>query len=144
MIRFHVHKTLAALSLSAMLLAGCNNAEQAGTQAPPTANPASKVESNSSTGSSSNTGALLSVVSKTKAAVNKGDFAEAKKEFDGFENAWEKVEDGIKAKSRDKYNAIEKNADQIEDTLKASKPSKEKLSTALQSLEKDINAVPKS
>lgn len=143
MITSHIRKTFAALSLSVMLLAGCNNAEQAGTQAPPTADPASKVESNASASSKKGVGTLQSVVSKTKAAVNKGDFATAKKEFDGFENAWGKVEDGIKAKSRDKYNAIEKNADQIEDTLKNSKPSKEKLSTALQSLEKDINAVSK-
>lgn len=142
MISSHIHKTFAALGLSVMLLAGCNNAEQAGTQTAPTASPASKVESSANTGSKGNA-ALLNVVSKTKAAVNKGDFATAKKEFDGFENAWGKVEDGIKAKSRDKYDAIEKNADQIENTLKGSKPSKEKLSTALQSLEKDINTVSK-
>jgi hypothetical protein len=140
MIRFHSY--FAAVSLSVMLLAGCNNAEQAGTQASPTASPAAKVDSTSTaSGGVSN---LLGVVSRTKAAVNKGDFATAKKEFDGFEDSWKTVEDGIKAKSRDKYNAIEKNADQIEDTLKNSKPNKEKLSTALQSLEKDINAVPKS
>ncbi len=142
--RFHIRKILAAFSVVAILLAGCNNAEQTNTQASPTANPASKVESNSAGGSQQGVSSLVDIVSRTKLAVNRGDFATAKKEFDGFENAWGKVEDGIKAKSRDKYDAIEKNADQIQDTLKDSKPSKEKLSTALQSLEKDINSVPKS
>jgi septal ring factor EnvC (AmiA/AmiB activator) len=84
------------------------------------------------------------VVSKTKTAVTSGNFVQAKKEFNKFENAWKEVEDGIKAKSRDNYEAIEKSMDEISGELKASKPQKDKLLASLQSLTKTINAIPKS
>ena len=130
-------------SISLLTLVGCNKPEQAATETTPaaTSNSTEKVPGQKST--VSNAG-LLAVVSKTKAAVRAGNFVQAKKEFDKFEDAWKEVEDGIKAKSRDNYEVVEKSMDEISDELKAAKPQKDKLSASLQSLEKTINAIPKS
>ncbi|AFW94170.1 hypothetical protein ANA_C11392 [Anabaena sp. 90] len=130
-------------SISLLTLVGCNNPEQAATETTPatTSNSTEKVPGQKST--VSNAG-LLAVVSKTKTAVKAGNFVQAKKEFDKFEDAWKEVEDGIKAKSRDNYEVVEKSMDEISDELKAAKPQKDKLLASLQSLEKTINAIPKS
>jgi hypothetical protein len=81
---------------------------------------------------------LQTVVSKTKAAVDAGKFAMAKDEFSKFEDSWKKVEDGLKKKSPDTYKAIEENMDMVKKEIKAAKPSKTKLVSALQSLDKAI------
>ncbi|MEI6441731.1 MAG: DUF4363 domain-containing protein [Nostocales cyanobacterium ELA583] len=120
--------------ISLLTLVGCTNAEKATTET------TSVATSNSTAGNKG----LLAVVSKTKTAVTSGNFVQAKKEFNKFENAWKEVEDGIKAKSRDNYEAIEKSMDEISGELKASKPQKDKLLASLQSLTKTINAIPKS
>jgi iron uptake system EfeUOB component EfeO/EfeM len=130
-------------SISLLTLVGCNKPEQAATETTPatTANSTEKVPGQKST--VSNAG-LLAVVSKTKTAVKAGNFVQAKKEFDKFEDAWKEVEDGIKAKSRNNYEAVEKSMDEISGELKAAKPQKDKLLASLQSLEKIINAISKS
>ena len=129
--------------LSLLTLVGCNKPEQAATETTPaaTSNSTEKVPGQKST--VSNAG-LLAVVSKTKTAVKAGNFVQAKKEFDKFEDAWKEVEDGIKAKSRNNYDAVEKSMDEISGELKAAKPQKDKLLASLQSLEKTINAISKS
>jgi major membrane immunogen (membrane-anchored lipoprotein) len=136
--RFKVISTVAVISLLALV--GCSNPETATIQTNPNGSVASAPATTSTTGNKS----LLTIVSKTKTAVTSGNFVEAKKEFDEFEDAWEEVEDGIKAKSRNNYETIETNLDEVTGELKASKPQKEKLMTALQSLEKTITAVSKS
>jgi len=130
-------------SISLLTLVGCNKPEQAATETTPatTSNSTEKVPGQKST--AGNTG-LLAVVSKTKTAVKAGNFVQAKKEFDKFEDAWKEVEDGIKAKSRNNYEAVEKSMDEISGELKAAKPQKDKLLASLQSLEKIINAISKS
>jgi iron uptake system EfeUOB component EfeO/EfeM len=130
-------------SISLLTLVGCNKPEQAATETTPaaTSNSTEKVPGQKST--VSNAG-LLAVVSKTKTAVKAGNFVQAKKEFDKFEDAWKEVEDGIKAKSRNNYDAVEKSMDEISGELKAAKPQKDKLLASLQSLEKTINAISKS
>jgi len=130
-------------SISLLTLVGCNKPEQAATETTPatTSNSTEKVPGQKST--VSNAG-LLAVVSKTKTAVKAGNFVQAKKEFDKFEDAWKEVEDGIKAKSRNNYEAVEKSMDEISGELKAAKPQKDKLLASLQSLEKTINAISKS
>jgi septation ring formation regulator EzrA len=129
-------------SISLLTLVGCNKPEQAATETTPAATSSTeKVPGQKST--VSNAG-LLAVVSKTKTAVKAGNFVQAKKEFDKFEDAWKEVEDGIKAKSRNNYDAVEKSMDEISGELKAAKPQKDKLLASLQSLEKTINAISKS
>ncbi|PAX59597.1 DUF4363 domain-containing protein [Brunnivagina elsteri] len=136
------YQVLIAANISLMVLAGCNSSEQSSTQTSPTASPASTVSKDTdSQANSTGVSSLLGVVAKTKTAVNKGDFVTAKKEFDGFETAWGKVEDGIKAQSKSKYDAIERSLDAVTSSLKDSKPNQGKVTTALQSLEKDINTV---
>lgn len=137
--RFNLMSSVAGISL--LGLVGCTSPEQATTPAiTPNASVASAPATTSTTGNNS----LLTIVSKTKTAVTSGDFVQAKKEFDKFEDAWKEVEDGIKAKSNSNYETIETNLDEVTGELKASKPQKEKLITALQSLEKTITAVSKS
>jgi len=129
-------------SISLLTLVGCNKPEQAATETTPAAtNSTEKAPGKKST--ADNAG-LLAVVSKTKTAVTSGNFVQAKKEFDKFEDVWKEVEDGIKAKSRDNYDAVEKSMDEISGELKAAKPQKDKLITALQSLEKTIKTISKS
>jgi hypothetical protein len=135
-----LNQLFVAAGISLLALTGCNGAEQASTTSTTSASP---VSSSASYGGTSSYGTLLTVVSKTKTAVDAGDFTAAKKEFGGFEAAWSKVEDGIKKKSSKSYDAIEESADKVKDLLKESKPAKEKLITALQSLETSIKGAPK-
>jgi uncharacterized lipoprotein NlpE involved in copper resistance len=128
------------LSLSLLALAGCNNGtEQANTISTSTSSPIATTSTESTAGY----GTLLTVVAKTKTATEAGNFGDAKKEFGKFEASWGKVEDGIKSKSSKSYDAIEKSLDEVNSLLKESKPAKEKLITALKSLETNIQAAPK-
>ncbi|MEH2369962.1 DUF4363 domain-containing protein [Nostoc sp.] len=139
---FQLMSSVAGISLIALL--GCNNSEQPTTQTTPAVTPNASAASAPATTSTTSNSSLLTIVSKTKAAVTSGNFVQAKKEFDKFEDAWKEVEDGIKVKSRNNYETIETNMDRVTGELKASKPQKEKLLTTLQSLEKTITAVSKS
>ncbi|WP_017316951.1 hypothetical protein [Mastigocladopsis repens] len=134
---------LAIGTISILAFTGCNSAEQATTQPSPAATSASGVEASKQETSPGGVEGLLGVVSNTRVAVEAGDFAKAKEEFQKFEDNWQKVEDGIKAKSPDSYEAIEDSADEITGALKGSAPSKEKVMPQLQSLEKNINGVAK-
>jgi hypothetical protein len=128
--------------ISLMTLVGCNNGEKPSTtEASPAANSTSKTAANPT----ATTGfqGLKGVVSNTQAAVEAGNFTKAKGEFDKFEDSWSKVEDGVKAKSPTTYKGIEDNADEIKAGLKASKPNKQKVLTALASLNKNITSVAK-
>lgn len=152
-----VNKSLVVGAISLFVLVGCNSTEQSATQTSSEASPASSeaaTQPKSGTANTTKTKAaadkdkggfkdLHSVISKTKTAATAGDFAKAKAEFSKFEASWSKVEDGVKAKSRDGYNAIEENMDAVAKPLKESKPSKEKVLAALQSLDKSISKVTK-
>ena len=129
--------------ISLLTLVGCTNAEKATTETTPAAISKS-TETATTKKSTAGNKDLLAVVSKTKTAVTSGNFVQAKKEFDKFEDAWKEVEDGIKAKSRDNYQAVEKSMDEISGELKASKPQKDKLLASLQSLKETINTISKS
>jgi len=143
MARFNQILVLSAISLLA--LAGCDSAKEASTpqtsSAPVPAATAVKTEKAASQG---NYAELSGVVSSTKAAVEAGNFAKAKTEFNKFEDAWKKVEDGIKAKAPKSYDAVEETTDKVMADLKKSKPSKDQVLTQLQSLEKTIGSIPKS
>lgn len=132
------HQVLIVAAISVLVLAGCTDAQQSTTQTSPAASPAA-VEQASKAGVDS----LLGVVSDTKAAVEAGDFAKAKTDFDKFEDNWKQVEDGIKAKSADSYKAIEDSLDRVTGQLKGSQPDKGIVLTELQSLENNINNVAK-
>ena len=131
---------LIIVGISLLTLVGCNGGEQASTNTP-AATPETSLAAGKFT--QGNNG-LLAVVAKTKTAVTSGNFVQAKKEFDKFEDFWKEVEDGIKTKSPKNYDAIEKSSDEITGELKESKPQKQKLLSELQLLEKSITAVSKS
>jgi hypothetical protein len=120
--------------ISLLALAGCNTAKQASNPASPEA-PAASDETKTAGAEASagtETSALDSIVANTKTATEANDFAQASQTFEQFEESWEKVEDGIKAKSPESYSAIEDSAKQVENALKAK--DKVKALEALQGL----------
>ncbi|MBD2664405.1 hypothetical protein B6N60_00876 [Richelia sinica FACHB-800] len=136
--------------ISLISLVGCSSGEQTTTQSSPGGNSTAETPAKT-TGTTANNAtpktnfdALLGVVNSTTTDVNAGNFTKAKAEFDKFEDFWSKVEDGVKDKSPDAYKKIEDNADEIKAGLKAAKPNKEKLSTALKSLNQNLTTVNKS
>lgn len=141
------NRILAVSAVILIALAGCNKSEPTATTtttpaATPSAPAASPVSAPAATTSGTYSG-VLGVVTKTKTAINAGDFAKANTEFSQFEDNWEKVEDGIKAKSDKSYKAIEDSADNVEKALKQSKPDKQKVLTELNSIETSLNSVAK-
>lgn len=128
--RFHILLVVGAVSLLA--LAGCNRAEQSA-QTPANSAPQEQTNQAGFEG-------LRSVVTNTRSAVQSGDFTKAQTEFGKFEDNWSQVEDGVKAKSQDTYDAIEASMDEVNQGLRAASPDSEKLLTALQSLEANVNS----
>lgn len=121
------------IAISLLTLAGCNNAQQSTTQTPATTETTGATQGGFD--------ALISVVSNTKTAVETGNFDKAQQEFDKFENAWVKVEDGVKTKYSKTYNAIEDAATQVKSALKAK--DKAKALEGLQTLNSNIATVSK-
>ena len=145
MARFNQILVLSAISL--LTLAGCGATPEASTpqtSPSPSAVPAATAQNTKKAASQGKYGELFSVVSNTKAAVQTGNFAKAKTEFGKFENAWKKVEDGIKAKDAKSYDAVEATTEKVMTELKKSSPSKEIVVAQLQSLKKTIKGFPKS
>ncbi|MDJ0618597.1 MAG: hypothetical protein QNJ63_17945 [Calothrix sp. MO_192.B10] len=140
----HFHKLLVLVPVSFFALVGCQQAEQATKQVETTANPAADVTSAVKKVAGEGVGSLLDAVTKTKAAVESGDFATAKKEFTAFEGAWKTAQAGVKTASGDKYDTIVKNVNEVKSLLKESQPNKEKVLSALQSLTKNLKPVTKS
>lgn len=147
MINFN--RILAVSAIAVIALTGCNKKAPdtakttEPTQAAPTAKPVVSTPPTQAAPAAGNYAGVLGVVSKTKAAVNAGDFAKANTEFGQFEDNWSKVEDGLKAKSSKAYDAIEDSVDKVEKALKESKPDKQKVLAELDSIEKSVNSVGK-
>ncbi|MHC5748508.1 MAG: DUF4363 domain-containing protein [Nostoc sp.] len=161
--RFNPVMIVAAISM--MTLVGCNKGDEPTAQTPPagssisdtTATPTATASPDAAATPSATTSpgaaaspakttefqGLQSVVTNTKTAVEAGDFTKAKGEFDKFEDFWSKVEDGVKTKSPTTYKEIEDKSDEIKAGLKTSVPNKQKLSTALGVLNKDVTSVAK-
>ena len=121
-------------ALSIVTSAGCSS--QTTASSAPAASPveqpaASPVVSPAAGGDLS---ALTAVVTKTRAAVEAGDEAKAKTEFEQFEAAWKPIEDGIKEKNPKAYEAIEEAMDGVIGQLSGNL-DKAKALAALSSLE---------
>lgn len=136
-------------TISLVMLVGCSQGEPTSSSASPSASsPAASsapesAQSKSSQPAADGFGALTTVVTQTRTAVQAGDYAKAKADFDQFEDAWSKVENGVKAKNSKAYDTIEAKADGIEDALKATKPDQPKVLNDLQTLEQTIASVAK-
>lgn len=83
---------------------------------------------------------MKTVVANTTREVEANNFAKAQKEFGGFEEYWEKVEDGVKAKSAETYKEIENDMDNITNGLRVPSPNKTKVIADLQSLSKTLSS----
>jgi hypothetical protein len=86
---------------------------------------------------------LQGVTDRTASAVKSDKLDQAKTEFETFETSWKTVEDAVKAKSSDTYNKIEEGLDTVNGEFKSKQPDKAKVTTALQSLSKEITAAAK-
>lgn len=132
---------IAATALGILALVGCSNAQQPGTLAPSNTKTTAPSPSTTSDASQGGFGALTTVVSNTRAAVEAGNFDQARQEFNKFEDTWLKVEDGVKAKAADSYSTIEDTMTQVQAALKGS--DKAKALEGLQVLDKNIATVSK-
>ena len=119
------------IAIGLLTLVGCNNPEQSTTE------PAATTETTGATQGGFDT--LVTIVSGTKVNVEADKFEQAQQEFDKFENAWGKVEDGIKTKSSKSYNAIEDAATSVKGALKAK--DKAKALEGLQTIDTNIASV---
>jgi hypothetical protein len=84
---------------------------------------------------------MQAIVQKTKAAIDKADFATAKTEFAKFEASWKTVEDGVKTKAPKAYTAVEDGVDAVNNSIKAK--DKAKTIEALKTLATSISAAAK-
>ncbi len=80
---------------------------------------------------------MQTVVTRTQAAIAKGDFNAAKMEFAKFEDSWKIVEGGVKAKNSKLYDAIEASVTNIEKSIESK--NKSQSLTALQMLTSSID-----
>ncbi|AVH64994.1 MULTISPECIES: DUF4363 domain-containing protein [unclassified Nostoc] len=131
---------VAAIGL--LTLVGCNSDQKSTTQTPATTETtAATTVSKTPVATQGGFDTLVGVVSNTKTAVQAGKFDTAQQEFNKFENAWSKVEDGVKTKSSKTYNVIEDTATQVKGSLKAK--DKAKSLKGLQTLNTNIATVSK-
>ncbi|MEH2077792.1 MAG: DUF4363 domain-containing protein [Nostoc sp.] len=130
------------VAISLLTLVGCNSDQKSTTQTPATTETtAATTVSKTPVATQGGFDTLVGVVSNTKTAVQAGKFDTAQQEFNKFENAWSKVEDGVKTKSSKTYNVIEDTATQVKGSLKAK--DKAKSLKGLQTLNTNIATVSK-
>jgi hypothetical protein len=129
-------------AIGLLTLVGCNSDQKSTTQTPTTTETtAATTLSKTPIATQGGFNTLVSVVSNTKTAVQAGKFDKAQQEFNKFEDAWSKVEDGVKTKSSKTYNVIEDTATQVKGSLKAK--DKAKSLKGLQTLNTNIASVSK-
>ena len=73
-------------------------------------------------------------------AIKAGDVAKARKSFEAFDDAWDSIEDLIKARSADNYVAIEKGMIEIEQALMPDKPDPAKVTALVNEVMAKYNA----
>jgi hypothetical protein len=141
-----LNQILVVGAVTLLALTGCEGVQEASTPKTSTSQipAATAISTSDKAGSPASYAELSGIVSNTKTAVQTGNFAKAKTEFDKFETAWKKVEDGIKKKSPKSYDAVEETAEKVMAELKKTNPSKDKVLAQLQSLEQTISSIPKS
>jgi hypothetical protein len=84
---------------------------------------------------------LAGVISRTKAAIDSGDFAKTGEEFKQFDGAWQKVKAGVEAKSPEMVKAIEDAQKNLTAAIKAGE--KEKMLQSLKILGDSVLAAGK-
>lgn len=80
-------------------------------------------------------------LSQTMTAVRAGDFTKANEEFGKVKTAWTSVEETVKTKSAEKYTQIETAVKNVDSLLKAENPDKTQVTSALETLSKDLAGV---
>lgn len=78
---------------------------------------------------------------ETAPALKAGDMAKAEKSFDAFGSNWDSIEELIKERSAEAYVAIEKGMIEVEQAFDTSKPDVAKLTTLVNDIMGQYNAV---
>src|SRR5207248_7476668 len=72
-------------------------------------------------------------------ALQAGDLARAQREYEEFDEGWDRIEDEIKARSPESYRKIEEAMDEVKAALlRSSSPDPDRVTTALQNLSQAI------
>lgn len=129
-------------SIALMTLASCSSPQAPANSPTSVESPAAKASAPANQSTTQGFTALQNVVTKTKAAVEVGNFEQGKKEFDKFEDSWKTVEDGVKAKDSKTYGVIEEEMDSVNNGIKSK--NKNNVLKELESLSKNIASVSKS
>ena len=84
---------------------------------------------------------LSKFVASAIASLQSGDVPAAKRRFQDFDQGWDRIEDGVRAKSRDVYQKVERAMGKVKTTLvKPNKPDNAAALTALKELKATIDA----
>lgn len=85
--------------------------------------------------------ALSKQVTSAIASLQSGDLPAAKQRFQDFDQGWDGIEDGVRAKSRDMYQKVERAMGKVKSTLvKPNKPDNAAALAALKELKATIDA----
>lgn len=145
---------LFALSVFALLIVtGCETKEVTNTKPSPEASSVVKAKGDkektdtqelTSAISKIDIAGLLDNLANIKKASEAGDFAKAREEFKAFDNSWKQQKNSIKTNSPDTFKAIKDSKDEVKKALKEEKPTKDKVLTALQTLEQQLSEIKES
>lgn len=84
--------------------------------------------------------ALAKRLDQAMDALKASNLQEAKHQYQEFDEGWEQIEDGIRAKSRDAYRKIEQAMDEVKATLlKAEQPDNARATAALKQLDQTVD-----
>ena len=85
---------------------------------------------------------LSKYVASAMATLQSGDVRAAKQHFQDFDQGWDRIEDGVRAKSRDVYQKVERAMGNVKIKLvKPNKPDSAAALAALKELKATIDAV---
>lgn len=135
-----LNQILVLSALSLLTLASCDSVQEAST--PKTSSSAVPATAAKTDKPATKYPELSGLVFYTKKAVEVDNFTTAKTEFGKFQNAWKKVEDGMKTKAPTGYNVVEEASAKVTTEFKKSQPSKDKVLAELDLLDKTIKTFP--
>lgn len=131
--------------VTVLTLASCSTPSASSDKAEAPANtpaPTNQATTTPTTSATKGFMALQRVVATTKAAVEAGNFEQAKAAFEHFEASWQTVEDGVKTKDATAYTAIEDAMDEVNQGLKVKHQAQ--VLTDLQTLTKQLATAAKA
>ncbi len=127
--------------LTVLTLASCSGESKEAETKTPAPVAAEKMEKPAAKSTTAGFAMMQAIVQKTKGAIEKGDFATAKTEFDKFAGSWKTVGDAVKTKAPKAYTAVETSVAAVNTSIKAK--DKAKTIEALKTLATSISTAAK-